>query len=407
MGQKLSLLIILSVFMINCQSGNEKEAAKNFKQDVEFLKQYKDVIVLSDETNQAQVALVADWQGRIMTSTASGENGTSFGWLNRELIASGERQPHINVFGGEDRFWLGPEGGQYSIFFKKDDPFDLEHWATPAAIDWDPFDVLSVSKTGAVFNKKIRLINYSNAQFDLDVTREIKLLTRVQVAENLGVDISSGLKLVGFESINSIKNIGDNVWQKKSGLLSIWILGMFNPSPNTTIVIPFKSGAEDVLGPVVNDAYFGKVPADRLVVNDNVMFFSGDGNYRSKIGISPRRCKPVLGSYDSENKILTLAQFTFSEGVTDYVNSMWELQDNPYGGDAVNSYNDGPPEPGAKPLGPFYELETSSPAAALKPGESYTHVHRTIHLLGSESELNKIAETVLGVTLENIKSAFK
>ncbi len=86
---------------------------------------------------------------------------------------------------------------------------------------------------------------------------------------------------------------------------------------------------------------------------------------------------------------------------------MWELQDNPYGGDAVNSYNDGPPEPGAKPLGPFYELETSSPALALKPGESYTHVHRTIHLLGSESELNKISETVLGVTLENIKSAFK
>jgi hypothetical protein len=28
--------------------------------------------------------------------------------------------PHINVFGGEDRFWLGPEGGQFSIFFAKD-----------------------------------------------------------------------------------------------------------------------------------------------------------------------------------------------------------------------------------------------------------------------------------------------
>ena len=407
MRQNLSFLIILSVFMINCQSATEKETAKSFKQDVEFLKQYKDVIVLSDESNQAQVALVADWQGRVMTSTASGGQGTSFGWLNRELIASEERQPHINVFGGEDRFWLGPEGGQYSIFFKKDDPFDLEHWATPAAIDWDPFELLSVSKTNAVFNKKIRLKNYSDTQFDLEVTREIKLLTPDQVAENLGIEISSDLKLVGFESVNSIKNIGDNVWQKKSGLLSIWILGMFNPSPNTIIVIPYKSGTEDILGPVVNDAYFGKVPADRLVVKDNVMFFSGDGNYRSKIGISPRRSKPVLGSYDAGNKILTLAQFTFSEGVTDYVNSMWELQDNPYGGDAVNSYNDGPPEPGAKPLGPFYELETSSPAAALKPGESYTHVHRTIHFVGTENELNKIAERVLDVTLEDIKNAFK
>jgi hypothetical protein len=90
----------------------------------------------------------------------------------------------------------------------------------------------------------------------------------------------------------------------------------------------------------------------------------------------------------------------------DYVNSMWELQDQPYKGDVVNSYNDGPPEPGAKPLGPFYELETSSPAAALKPGETISHVHRTFHLQGPEADLNTIAKTMLGVTIEEIKSAF-
>ena len=45
------------------------------------------------------------------------------GWLNREAIASGERKEHINVFGGEDRFWLGPEGGQFSIFFRAEDLF--------------------------------------------------------------------------------------------------------------------------------------------------------------------------------------------------------------------------------------------------------------------------------------------
>jgi len=33
-----------------------------------------------------------------------------YGWINRELVASGKRQKHINAFGGEDRFWLaGPE----------------------------------------------------------------------------------------------------------------------------------------------------------------------------------------------------------------------------------------------------------------------------------------------------------
>ena len=407
MKRTMIALFVLTIFIINCQPGTDKETTMSFVEDVQFLQQYKDVIVLSDESNQAQVALVADWQGRIMTSTADGENGTSFGWLNRELIASGEREPHINVFGGEDRFWLGPEGGQYSIFFEKGNPFDLEHWFTPAAIDWDPFDVVSVSKTGAVFNKKMQLKNYADYEFNLEVNREIKLLSSDQVMSNLGIDISNEIKLVGFESINTITNIGRNVWQKDSGLLSIWILGMFNPSPKTTIVIPFKPGSVEDMGPVVNDAYFGVVPADRLVVKDDVLFFSGDGNYRSKIGISPQRSKPVLGSYDAKNNILTLAQYTFSEGVTDYVNSMWELQKNPYGGDVVNSYNDGPAQPGAKPLGPFYELETSSPAAALEPGESLNHVHRTIHLVGPENELNVIAEKVLQVTIGEIKNAFK
>ena len=85
---------------------------------------------------------------------------------------------------------------------------------------------------------------------------------------------------------------------------------------------------------------------------------------------------------------------------------MWELQDEPYKGDVVNSYNDGPPEPGAEPMGPFYELESSSMAAALDPGETISHVHRTIHLQGSEADLDPIAKAVLGVPIDDIKTVF-
>ncbi|MFQ6127016.1 MAG: DUF6786 family protein, partial [Candidatus Heimdallarchaeota archaeon] len=87
-----------------------------------------------------------------------------------------------------------------------------------------------------------------------------------------------------------------------------------------------------------------------------------------------------------------------------YVNSMWQLQDQPYKGDVVNSYNDGPAEPGARPLGPFYELETSSPAAQLKPGETIFHIHRTYHLQGPEADLDAVAQATLGVTIAEIKS---
>ena len=115
----------------------------------------------------------------------------------------------------------------------------------------------------------------------------------------------------------------------------------------------------------------------------------------------------MLGSYDAVNGVLTLVQYNKPEGVEDYVNSMWQIQDQPFRGDVVNSYNDGPTAPGGKPLGPFYELETSSPAAALAPGQSILHTHRTVHFVGNETQLDPIAKATLGVTIAQIKSALR
>ncbi|RMF44641.1 MAG: hypothetical protein D6753_02055, partial [Planctomycetota bacterium] len=58
------------------------------------------------------------------------------------------------------------------------------------------------------------------------------------------------------------------------------------------------------------------------------------------------------------------------------------------------------------PLGPFYELETSSPAAALQPGETMRHVQRTLHLQGPEEAIDPIARRLLGVSLDQIETAF-
>jgi hypothetical protein len=403
----LRLLIVLLYVMtlVGCMEQQKKMGKSTFGDDLKFLKKHTDVVVLSDETGDGRVTVIPQMQGRVMTSTAGGLDGFSFGWINRELVASGKFVEHMNVFGGEDRFWLGPEGGQFSIFFKNGVPFDLEHWFTPALIDTEPFELVSKSQSRAVLRKDMKLENYSRTVFNLRADREVKVIERNDAVELLGVTPAPIIKMVAFESTNKVTNTGEKAWEKETGLLSIWILGMFNPSPATTVVIPFKAGPEDKLGAAVNDAYFGKVPADRLVVKDGVLFFSGDGQYRSKIGLSPLRAKPMLGSYDAVNQVLTIVQYNKPRGTMDYVNSMWELQDEPFKGDAVNSYNDGPPEPGAKPLGPFYELETSSPAAALKPGATISHIHRTFHLQGPEADLNTIAMATLGVTIDEIKSA--
>jgi len=379
-----------------------------FKDDLAFLRTNTRVVVLSGADGLAQVAVNPDLQGRVMTSTAGGPDGLSFGWINRELLTSGVNNPHINAFGGEDRFWLGPEGGQFSIFFKKGDPFDLDHWWTPPAVNEGAYDIAEQAPDHLRFRKSMRLVNYSGMEFHVAVDREVRVLGAAEAAA-LGVPVPAGIKMVAYASDNRITNAGAAAWTKETGLLSVWILGMFNPSPETTIVIPFKSGPEAELGPAVNDAYFGKVPAGRLVVKekDGVLFFSGDGKYRSKIGIAPARVKPFAGSYDAANSVLTIVHLTVPEGAADYVNSMWAIQEKPFAGDVVNSYNDGPSGPGAKPLGPFYELESSSPAAALAPGETMTHVHTTMHFQGPEKALDQIARKVLGVGLEEIEKAFK
>jgi len=403
----VKLLIAVSIITISADCVAEKtEMAKvTFGDDIAFLKKYTDVVLLSDTSGNSQVAVIPKMQGRIMTSSTEGTRGLSFGWLNRELLASGKIAQHINVYGGEDRFWLGPEGGQFSIFFKKDVPFDLEHWFTPAPIDTEPFELISKSANRAILKKNVQLENYSGTIFNLRVDREVQVLEQKQALESLGVTPAKTVKMVAFESDNKVTNTGNKTWEKETGLLSIWILGMFNPSPKTTIVVPFNAGPEDKLGLIVNDAYFGKVPADRLRIKDGVLFFSGDGQYRSKIGLSPQRARHVAGSYDAVNKVLTIVQYNKPSGLADYVNSMWEIQKEPYKGDVVNSYNDGPAQPGAKPLGPFYELETSSPAAALKPGETISHIHRTFHLQGPEADLDPIAKAILGVSIDEIKSA--
>ncbi len=173
---KRTTITVTLVFLVSIAALHHVVRAANFGDDTAFLKKYTELIVLSDSAGVGKVALAPAWQGRVMTSTAGGDAGLSFGWINRELIASKKILPHINVFGGEDRFWLGPEGGQFSIFFAKGAKFELADWQTPAVIDTEPFKVVSKSSDRAVFAAKFPLTNYSGTRFEVAVNREVRLL---------------------------------------------------------------------------------------------------------------------------------------------------------------------------------------------------------------------------------------
>src|SRR5262249_37362922 len=115
----MSIRILMMVVTVGLAvSPSQSKPSATFADDLAFLTQHTKVIVLNGQGG-AQVVVAPDYQGRVMTST--GDGSTSFGWIGRDAVGSGARQPHMNVFGGEDRFWLGPEGGQYALYFKPGD----------------------------------------------------------------------------------------------------------------------------------------------------------------------------------------------------------------------------------------------------------------------------------------------
>ena len=373
--------------------------------ELKFLQEHGQVIEL-ESAERGIVAVSAKYQGRVMTS-AVGRDADSIGYINRKFIADGKTGTPFDNFGGEDRFWLGPEGGQYGLYFPKGKTYELSNWQTPSSMQEGEWSVADKSASSVVFTHTIKLTNHAGTAFELDVKRTVRVLTNQEVLSRLtGVTTLGAVKWVGFETVNQITNKGQKTWNKNDGLLSVWILAQYNPSDDTNVIVPF---VKDAHGEIVNDRYFGVVPSDRLHVyaDQGFLTFRCDGKLRSKIGLAPARAKTWLGSYSESAALLTLVHYDKPEGATEYVNSMWAEQKKPYSGDVVNSYNDGPLEPGKEALGGFYEVESSSPAAALAPGKSLTHVHRTLHFMGKRADLDPLAKAALGVSLDRVIEATK
>lgn len=400
-----SLIVIYAMLTVysSCQNDKNNQIGTYGYDKTFFENQNIEYIELSDEKGFASVLVVPAYQGRVMTSTAGGDEGKSFGWINHSFIESGRKDPQINVYGGEERFWFGPEGGPFSVYFKEGEEQVFENWLVPPVIDTEPFDMVQHDSKHAEFVKNTLLKNASGTEFHVGIERVVSLLDKSSVSGLLGIDIPEGLRGVAYQTDNIIKNTGENEWTQEGGLLSIWMLCMFNPTPSTTVFIPYKTEGEGV---VVNDDYFGKVPSDRLITEDGMIYFKIDGEFRSKIGLPYQRASELCGSYDSEQQVLTLLWCSIPAEPQPYVNSKWGDQEDPYNGDVINSYNDGPVEDGSI-LGPFYEIETSSPGAALQPSESMKHTQKIIHLQGDVVDLDHIVQHLFDTDLDDISKKFQ
>ena len=263
--------------------------------------------------------------------------------------------------------------------------------------------LISPSDTAVSYSARASLENASGRRFEIGFRRAVSLLSRDETEALLGVRLGSGVRAVVYRTDNALVNEGAEAWTRKTGMPSVWLLGCFNPSPTTTVFIPYDPAWQ---GRVVKDDYFGPMPADRLVVSGGMVYFKIDGAFRAKIGLPAGSARDVCGSYDSASGVLNILKYTVPGGPCDYVNSQWGPQDDAFGGDVINSYNDGPTETGVV-MGPFFEIETSSPAAALAPGQTLTHTQYTLHLEGAPAGLDPVVRAVFGVPLSRIAGAMR
>jgi hypothetical protein len=401
----LCVLVAALTITIACSNHGKTTTQKNtshaqgtYGYDVAFLQQYDSVILLRD--NNAEIVVSPKYQAKVFTSTADGAIGKSFGWVNYKAFTA-PQDAHMNAYGGENRLWLGPEGGPYSLYFRKGKEMVFENWKTPPPIDTEAWTVVTKTKQAVQLEKSMTLTNYAGTELQLLADRTITILPKSEITGKAGLPLTDAVKAVGYRTENKITNTGKQAWDEKTGAPCIWMLDMFTPSPETVIVIPFK---KEGTGNVATTDYFGEISADRLKYQDSVLLFRADGKSRGKLGLGPARAKPVAGSYDAQNGVLTIALFDVDPAAR-YLNQEWTVAKPPFSGDAVNAYNDGPLQNGSQ-LGPFYEIESVSPAAFLQPGASLSHQHTVLHFTGSEQALEPIAKQFLGISLAVVRAAF-
>ena len=344
------------------------------------------------EEGNAMIAVSGKYQGRILTSTAKGRIGKSYGWVNWDLIEQEEHSSSMAGLGGESRLWFAPEWGKYSLCFKAEEEHTDENLQRPKDLNTKQFTAIARTKNSLTYGGQMQFTNDQNFVFDLQVERTIALLPKAAIEKTVGFSLSKEIDFVGFSAETSIENIGTQAFQKETGLIAIWEVGCMLTSPDTVIILPLSQPTEAIT------EYFTPI-GDRMQIKDQVVYYKGDALGINKIGILPQHCKNVMGSYSPSNQQLNIVTFTFEkEGL--FVNSLPHNK-APYKGDVINIFNG---EQSDEIDLPFYEFESISSAKELAPTEKMLHRQTTYHFEGTIAALDEIAQKVLGVSLMDLPS---
>jgi len=264
------LLFSLAVVSLSCRNRQSPKTSLpgSFGYDSSFIvKHDSSAIVLANEN--ARVIVSPKYQAKVFTSSAAGDSGVSFGWIHYKAF-DGPLDPHMNAYGGENRLWLGPEGGPFSLFFPPGAKMEFANWKTPAPFDSEPWKVKAHDSVSVTLEKNMSLKNYAETDMDVSINRKISVLSRDEINRLLGLDAIPSVEAVGYMTVNKLTNSGTGEWNEKTGMPCLWLLDMFNPSDSTTICIAYSD--RDTAKPATT-GYFGEIPADRIKYGNGILYF--------------------------------------------------------------------------------------------------------------------------------------
>lgn len=386
---------ITLILIAGLSLGRHAQAENNFETDLTLIKRHISPVILSD--NDKKIVVSPELQGRILVATSNDFDNQSIGWINREHLNSDVNDTQ-QLGGGADRLWFGPDGGKFSVFFEPRAEPTTDNIRVPPTLAKRPFHIKSKSSTEVTFENTLSFQNHLGFEFETKVKRLISIFSEDRVVNELGMEIPAGLSWLAYGSDTQVTNDGKENWTPDTGLFSIWSLSTF--APTAIIAIPLKQP----LARVTN--YFDPPSGRQTRISNKTVFYNADANFMNKIGIPPKYTLPFIGSYNKKLNRLTIIKFRISDLGAGYVNAVWDWNAQPLDGEIINIFNDGIQENG-KPFGPFYEMETSSSALALKTGQRHSHYHYTFHFTGSETTLDLISKKILGVTLQEFDQAFQ
>jgi hypothetical protein len=357
---------------------------------------------LESDSGHGRVLCAPSLVGRVMTTTFDSADGQSLGRIGIEGICKGPVDPVFNDFGGEERFWLGPEGGQFGLHFSSTNQ-TLATYRVQAGMSSKPYFVVRAGHGFITMRSRFDLTNCLGTQFEVDILRSIKILDSCPYI----LDHPGHVDFVGFQTETTITNVGKKPMSWDTGVLSAWTIGQHPSGPRCVVVLPLVIGTELALGKPIREDYIevlnpgGSLGPGKLSINVGYALLKTESNCSIKIGIGKKRAKNRFGSIDLDRCQMTINDFDLFPEI-DYVAPYWrplsydELRD----GEAISIYVDGSGE--AEPTGHFYELESLSPALTLVPTQSHTHRNRIYHIRSDRPVLGSICAEFLGASLDRI-----